>query len=135
MRVEGTFQVVSFRPTQLDTSPPDVTTALPVGVAAMEKRFTGDVDGRGDTVFLAALYQQQGVGASMAMWSFWGALSRPPSSFNFVHSATTSGTDRAGEYFLIVPGSGTGELAAIRGSGSIVVDGDAHRILFEYELG
>ena len=135
MRVEGTFQVVSFRPTQLDTSPPDVTTALPVGVAAMEKRFTGDVDGRAATVFVAAFDQQRGVGTYVAMESFEGTLDGRAGSFNFVHSATTSGTDRAGEYFLIVPGSGTGELAAIRGSGSIVVDGDAHRILFEYELG
>lgn len=135
MRVEGTFQVVSFRPAQLDPPPPDVPTALPVGVAAMEKRFTGAVEGRAATVFVAAYDQERGVGTYVAMESFEGTLDGRAGSFNFVHSATTSGTDRAGEYFLIVPGSGTGELASIRGAGSIVLDGDAHRISFDYELG
>ena len=56
-------------------------------------------------------------------------------AFNFVHSATTSATDRSAEFFLVVPGSGTGDLAGITGTGSLGVDADGtHRIRLDYEL-
>jgi hypothetical protein len=56
-------------------------------------------------------------------------------AFNFAHSATTLGADRQGEFFIIVPGSGTGELAGITGAGGAAVDDDGtHRIWFDYEL-
>src|SRR4051794_5284301 len=111
MRAEGTFEVVSFQPARLAPAPPDRPTALPVGVAAMEKRFTGAVQGRASTVFVAAFDQERGAGTYVAMESFDGSLDGMDGAFNFVHSATTAGTDRSGEYFLIVPGSGTAALA------------------------
>jgi hypothetical protein len=50
-------------------------------------------------------------------------------------SATTHGTDRAAEFFTIVPASGTNELAGIRGTGSMTVQADGtHRITVDYEL-
>ena len=52
-----------------------------------------------------------------------------------MHVASTSGTDRSDEHFLIVPSSGTGELAGIAGSGALVVDADGtHRMRFDYTL-
>ena len=58
-----------------------------------------------------------------------------PGTFNFAHVASTSGTDRSGEFFTIVPGSGTGELAGITGGGALVVDADGtHRMRFDYSL-
>ncbi len=69
------------------------------------------------------------------MESFEGSLSGRSGAFNFAHSATTSGTDRTDEFFTIVPGSGTGELAGIRGAGGMTIDPDGtHRIWFDYEL-
>ncbi|WP_443065640.1 DUF3224 domain-containing protein [Streptomyces sp. NBC_00557] len=66
----------------------------------------------------------------------WGS-SNSSDSFNFAHSATTLGEDRQSEFFVIVPGSGTGELAGIIGAGGIAVDQDGthHRIWFDYDLG
>jgi hypothetical protein len=55
-------------------------------------------------------------------------------SFSFVHSASTSGDDRANEYFVIVPASGTDGLRGIRGSGILAVVGDSHTVMFDYEL-
>ena len=49
-------------------------------------------------------------------------------------TVTTSGSDRTDEFFLIVPNSGTGELAGIRGRGAIVVDDDGERMVFDYTL-
>ncbi|WP_324615422.1 DUF3224 domain-containing protein [Streptomyces sp. NRRL S-920] len=46
------------------------------------------------------------------------------------------GRIQAGRFFVvIVPGSGTGELAGITGTGGIAIDPDGtHRIWFDYDL-
>ncbi|MEW1566180.1 DUF3224 domain-containing protein [Streptomyces sp. NPDC093509] len=134
MRASGTFTVKAFVPTELQPDPP-VSTALPVGVATMEKHFEGEVAGRSATLFTAAFDQVTGVGTYVAMESFEGSLLGRSGTFNFVHSATTTGSDRTAEFFTIVPASGTGELAGIRGTGGMAVDADGtHRIWFDHEL-
>ncbi|MFI9824134.1 DUF3224 domain-containing protein [Streptomyces sp. NPDC052013] len=134
MRATGTFVVKAFVPTGLEPEP-TVSTGLPVAVATMEKHFEGEVAGRSATVFTAAYDQSTGVGTYVAMESFEGTLCGRAGAFNFVHSATTSGSDRTAEFFTIVPTSGTGDLAGISGTGGMTVDADGtHRIWFEYEL-
>ncbi len=73
----------------------------------------------------------------MSPWkSFEGSVNGKTGTFNFLHSASTSGSDRANEFFSIVEGSGTGELAGIAGTGGISVESDGtHRIWFEYRVG
>jgi Protein of unknown function (DUF3224) len=135
MRAAATFTVESFTPAALEPAPPEVTTALPVGVATIEKRFSGSVVGRSVTIFVAAFDQARGVGSYVAMESFEGALGGASGSFDFIHSASTSGADRADEHFLIVPSSGTGDLSAICGSGGMAIDADGtHRVWFDYSL-
>ncbi|WP_133910991.1 DUF3224 domain-containing protein [Streptomyces sp. NBC_00582] len=135
MRADGTFSVQSFTPTEL-TPEPAVATALPVGVATMEKRYEGEVTGRSATLFTAAFDQTTGVGTYVAMESFEGSLNGLEGAFNFVHSATTSGSDRSAEFFTVVPSSGTGALAGITGTGGLAVEADGtHRVWFEYEIG
>lgn len=113
-----------------------VSTGLPVGVATMEKHFEGEVAGRSATLFTAAIDQATGVGTYVAMESFEGSLHGRAGSFNFVHSATTSGSDRTAEFFTIVPSSGIGEAAGISGAGGTAVDADGTpRIWFDYQLG
>lgn len=133
MRTEGTFTVESFTPAALEPAPIEVATAVPVGVAVMEKRFSGGVDGRSATIFTAAFNQGTGVGTYVAMESFEGSLGGVAGTFNFTHSATTNGADRVAEHFVVVPGSGTGGLAAIGGDGGMAIDDDGtHRIWFDY---
>jgi hypothetical protein len=135
MRANGTFSVKAFVPTELKPEPA-VTTGLPVGVATMAKHFEGEVAGRSATLFTAAYDQQSGVGTYVAMESFEGSLHGRSGAFNFVHSATTFGSDRTAEFFTIVPSSGIGELAGISGTGALAVDADGtHRIRLDYELG
>lgn len=135
MRANGTFSVKAFVPTELKPEPP-VVTGLPVGVATIEKHFEGEVTGRAATLFTAAYDQESGVGTYVAMESFEGSLHGRSGAFNFVHSATTSGSDRSAEFFHIVPASGTGDLAGISGTGGLAVDADGtHRIWLDYELG
>jgi hypothetical protein len=135
MRASAIFSVKSFVPTDV-VPDPAVPTGLPVGVATMEKHYEGEVIGRSATLFTAAFDQATGVGSYVAMESFEGSVHGQDGAFNFVHSATTTGTDRSAEFFVIVPGSGTGALAGITGTGGIAVDEDGtHRIWFEYRLG
>jgi hypothetical protein len=135
MRAEGTFSVVSFVPAGVAPSI-EVTTGVDVGVSTMEKRFEGDVEGRSATLFTSAFDASAGVGTYVAMESFEGSLDGRTGTFNFAHAATTTGSDRTDAFFVIVPGSGTGELTGIRGRGDLVVDAEGtHRIWFEYELG
>src|ERR1700758_5627603 len=135
MRANGTFSVKAFTPAAL-TPEPDITTALPVGVATMEKHYEGDVAGRSATVFTAAFDQATGVGTYVATESFEGSVDGREGAFNFVHSASTGGSDRSGEFFAIVPSSGIGQLAGISGTGGLAIDPDGtHRIWLDYEIG
>jgi hypothetical protein len=114
---------------------PTITTALPTGHLRMVKTYAGDVVGRGITQFTSAFDPSTGVGTYVAMESFEGSIDGRAGTFNFVHAASTSGTDRTHEYGLIVPGSGTGELAGIAGTVTIAVDADGtHRIVFDHTL-
>ena len=116
MRATGEFRVESFNAVPLQAPGPEIATALPVGVATMEKRYEGDISGRSTTIFTAAFDQSSGVGTYVAMESFEGSLDGHAGTFNFTHAASTSGADRAHEHFLIVPESGTGALATISGA-------------------
>ncbi|NEW41457.1 DUF3224 domain-containing protein [Nocardia cyriacigeorgica] len=135
MRANGTFSVKSFTPT--DVSPePAIATGAPVGLARMEKQFEGEVSGRAATLFTSAFDEERGAGTYIAMESFEGSMQGAAGTFCFAHSATTTGTDRSAEFFVIVAGSGTAALAGITGTGGIAVDPDGtHRIWFDYELG
>ncbi len=132
-RSEGTFEVLGFTPAAIEPAV-DVTTAMPVGVATMEKRFTGEVDGTSATWFTGG-QAPGGAGTYVAMESFTGTLDTVAGTFVFVHVASTHGGDRYGEFFAIAEGSGTGDLAGISGTGGLSVDDDGtHRIWFEWDL-
>jgi len=134
MKAAATFSIRDFKPA--DMSPvPSVVTALPVGVSTMEKRYSGEIEGRSATVFTAAFDQVSGIGCYLAMESFEGIVNGQEGAFNFVHSASTSGNDRANEFFCIVDGSGTGNLKGISGTGGIKVAPDGtHHIWFDYHM-
>jgi hypothetical protein len=135
MRATGTFTVTAFNPTSIAPEA-DIKTALAVGVAVIDKAFSGDVAGRSSTIFTSACDQARGVGTYVALESFEGTVDGRDGSFNFVHSASTSGSDRSAEYFAIVPESGTGQLAGISGAGGLEIDADGtHSIWLEYQVG
>ncbi|MDZ7869378.1 MAG: DUF3224 domain-containing protein [Rheinheimera sp.] len=105
---------------------------MPTGVATMAKRYFGQIESRSTTLFTAAFDRHRG-GAPTAQWrSFDGAVHKPRGTFNFIHSAATSGKDRTNEFFSIVEGSGAGDLSAIEGTGGMRIDPDGtHHIWFD----
>jgi hypothetical protein len=133
MRATGTFEVANFTPAPVPA--PEIKTGLPTGVATMTKTFTGEIAGRSATLFTAAYDPATGTGTYVAMESFEGSVAGREGAFNFAHSATTLGEGRDAEFFVIVPGSGTGELTGITGAGGMSVAGDGtHSIWLEYEF-
>jgi hypothetical protein len=135
-RAETTFTVSDFAPAQVTPPDPPIATALPVGVATMAKTYDGDaITGRSTTIFTSAFDPNTGVGTYVALESFAGAVDGRTGTFNFIHTASTTGPDRVGEHFEIVPSSGTGELATIAGTGAIAIDADrTHRLTLDYTL-
>jgi uncharacterized protein DUF3224 len=132
---EATFTVSDFAPAEVPLPGAPIATALPVGVATMVKTYSGAVEGRSATIFTSAFDPGSGVGTYVALESFEGTVDGRSGTFNFIHTASTSGADRVGEHFEIVPSSGTGDLATISGSGAIAIDADrTHRLILDYAL-
>jgi hypothetical protein len=132
-RSEGTFEVLGFTPASVEPAV-DVTTAMQLGVATMEKRYTGEVDGTSATWFTGG-QGPGGAGTYVALEAYAGTLDTLAGTFVFVHAASTHGDDRYGEFFTIAAGSGTGDLTGISGTGGLSIDDDGtHRIWFEWDL-
>ena len=135
MHTTCTFLPADFDPTDWS---PDVTTGLPTGHAHMRKTFAGGLQGRSVTQFTSAFDMQTGVGTYLAMESVEGTLDGRSGAFNLAHSATTDGVspERLHEMVLIVPGSGTDELAGLSGTGAMRITEDGtHHLDLDYELG
>lgn len=134
-RAQATFTVSDFAPADVPLPAEPIATALPVGVATMMKAYSGAIEGRSATIFTSAFDPGSGVGTYVALESFAGTVDGRSGTFNFIHTASTSGTDRVGEHFEIVPSSGTGDLATIAGTGAIAIDADrTHRLTLDYRL-
>ncbi|UXN67805.1 DUF3224 domain-containing protein (plasmid) [Devosia neptuniae] len=134
MKARGTFTVSNFKPTQL-APVPAISTAMPVGVSTMEKTYSGGIVGRSATIFTAAFDQASGVGSYVAMESFEGTIAGRTGTFNFLHSASTKGSDRSNEFIAIVEGSGTGGFSGISGAGQMTVDADGtHHLEFDFQI-
>ncbi|WP_445149484.1 DUF3224 domain-containing protein [Baekduia sp. Peel2402] len=132
---EATFTVSDFTPAAVEPPGEPIVTALPVGVTTMVKSYSGAIEGRSTTIFTSAFDPASGVGTYVALESFEGTVDGYAGSFNFIHTASTSGADRVGEHFEIVPASGTGDLATIAGTGSIAIDADrTHHLILDYRL-
>ncbi|MEP6815043.1 MAG: DUF3224 domain-containing protein [Marmoricola sp.] len=134
MHASATFTVAEFIASDY-VSP--VTTGAPIGHAHMVKEFTGDLQGRSTTQFSFAFDPASGIGTYVALEAFEGSLAGRPGALAFAHSATTDGQspDRLNELLVIAPGSGSGELAGITGTGHLVIDEDGtHRIELDYDL-
>jgi hypothetical protein len=135
VRAIAPFTVSSFVPAQITPPPADVETGRPVGLAIITKQFDGQITGTSVTLFTAAFDQAAGAGTYVAMESFEGTINGLTGTMNFAHSATTTtGDDRLAEFFTIVPGSGTGELEGITGSGGLRAEGSEHELWFDYEM-
>ncbi len=100
---------------------------------SLEKQFSGDLTGSSKGQMLGIDTAIKDSGGYVAAERFTGTLNGKKGSFSLQHS----GTMRGGKFelnIIVVPDSGTGELAGISGKMKIIIEGGKHFYEFEYVL-
>ncbi|WP_235017675.1 DUF3224 domain-containing protein [Thermomonospora echinospora] len=125
----GTFDITGWDEYAKDAGPDGVVVAR----VRVTKAFHGDLTGTSVTE-IQTVTTDSGPSAYVGIERFEGALHGRKGTFVLQHSA---GSDAEGQWlkWLIVPTSGTGELAGLRGGGDIVVDENGgHSYSLAYDL-
>ncbi len=125
---EGTFDV---KTTPLPGD--DTTAGTMIGRYSLVKQFHGDIEGTSKGLMLAAGEPSSGNAGYVAIEQVTGKLAGHTGSFALQHI----GVMENGGYKLtvtVVPGSGTGELAGIAGTMTILIANGQHSWTLEYTL-
>lgn len=111
----------------------DTREGITLGRAHVEKTFMGEIAGTSTAELLLA-GTPSGPAAYVGIERFECAIAGRAGSFLLQHSATQSAEGQTATW-NIVPGSGTGELAGLRGDAQITVAPDGgHTLILSYEL-
>ncbi|HEX6704515.1 MAG TPA: DUF3224 domain-containing protein [Albitalea sp.] len=114
-------------------STPDKADGSTLGQAALAKTFRGDLDATSRGTMLTAVTDTQGSAGYVAIERVVGALAGRRGSFVLQHSGLMN-RGAAELHLVVVPDSGTGDLAGLAGRMAIdIVDG-RHFYRFEYIL-
>jgi len=100
---------------------------------SLEKQYHGDLDATAKGQMLSAGDPKSGNAGYVAIEQVTGTLGGHSGSFALQHSGAMQG----GSYKLsveVVPGSGTGELAGISGTLTIIIVAGKHSYTFDYTL-
>jgi hypothetical protein len=122
---KGTFEVT------LTPEPDSVGETL--GRMRIDKTFSGDLAGNSEGTMLAAHGSEKGSAGYVALEEVKGTLAGRTGSFVLQHSGTMDrGTPT--QSVTVVPDSGTGELAGLRGTMTILQEDGGHAYEFTFEL-
>ncbi len=125
MRANATFEITGWDQSEWDESP-----SGKLARARVTKQFSGEAEGSSVAEVLTA-ETSTGPAAYTAQERFAGSLGGRAGSFIAQHGATEAGNSSG---WVIVTGSGSGDLTGIAGTATLTVDDDGHRITFDYEL-
>ena len=111
----------------------DAVSGTSIGRLALVKNYHGDLEGSSKGVMLGAGDRAAGRAGYVAIEEVTARLQDRSGSFALQHNGTMSdGTfDLA---IQVVPGSGTGALAGLSGTMTILIEGSRHTYAFEYAL-
>jgi len=104
-----------------------------LGRMAIDKRFEGDLEGTSKGEMLAAGTAVKSSAGYVALERVTGSLHGRSGTFALQHSGTMN-CGAATLTIAVVPDSGTGELAGLRGTMAIVISGGAHSYTLEYSF-
>jgi hypothetical protein len=97
------------------------------------RTFTGDLEGESTAELLSAQTEEGAVGY-VGHDAIRGTLKGKAGTFVLQHGGMITG-DGSEITAQVVPGSGSGELAGLRGSGEIAVDAEGnHTLTLDYEI-
>jgi len=125
----GSFDV-KIEPQKPDNAPAE---ASGLGRMSIDKQFHGELEAASKGEMLSLLNRDIGSGGYVALEKVTGTLQGKTGSFALEHNATME----RGKPFLniiVVPDSGTGELAGLAGTMKIRIEGGKHFYDFDYTL-
>jgi uncharacterized protein DUF3224 len=101
--------------------------------ATVTKTFVGDIEGEGQVEYLM-MYRNDGSATFIGLERVVGRIGGKSGTFVLERVGTFEG-GQAKESYSVIPGSGTGDLHALRGEGtSAVGHGNEHPFTLTYEL-
>ena len=102
--------------------------------ATVTKTFTGDIEGEGQVEYLM-MYGSDGWATFVGLERIVGRIAGKAGTFVLQRTGTFEG-GVAKESYVVIPGSGTGELRGLVGEGtSALGHGNEYPITLNYELG
>jgi Protein of unknown function (DUF3224) len=126
-RATGTITVKTYEPSTYD-QPDDGPVLSRIHV---EEDFSGDIEGSGVVEFLQAQVSQDAA-SFVGIERVSGSIGGRSGTFLLQDQGTLKGTTVSGDWF-VVPGSGTGELAGLRGEGGFTAElGQGADITLDY---
>ena len=123
----GTITVKTYEPAPYD-EPSDGPVLSRIHV---EEEFSGDIEGEGVVEFLQATLSDDAA-SFVGIERVTGRIGGRSGTFLLQDQGTLTGSTVSGEWF-VVPGSGTGELAGLRGEGGFTAEpGQGADITLDY---
>jgi hypothetical protein len=125
----GTFEV------KVTPLPADEKVAgLTVGRVAVDKRLLGELEGTSKGEMMTAGPNAEGSGGYVAIEQVEGTLRGRKGTFLLLHQGTMKQNSDFKLTIVVVPDSGTGELAGLTGTMAIIIAGGKHSYEFDYTL-
>jgi len=119
-RAAGRIEVKTYEPQAYEESD-DGPNLVEIHVT---ETFSGDIEGEGFARFLQAI-RKDGSASFVGIERVTGSIAGRGGSFLLQDAGTLEGNTVRGEWF-VVPGSGTGELAGLRGEGGFQAELGQH---------
>jgi hypothetical protein len=124
---KATITVHKYEPTVYDQPAAGPTLAR----IHVEESFSGDIEGDGVVEFLQAA-QADGSASFVGIERVTGTIAERKGTFLLQDAGTVEGKVVSGDWF-VVPGSGTGELAGLRGEGGFRANlGEGAQVHLDY---
>lgn len=124
----GTFAVKMLPPAATGAEPDDGYVRL-----SLDKTFDGGMEGASRVSMMATSDGRSPSGGYVALERFTGRVDGKAGSFILQHSGIMAPGEMA-IHVVISPGSGTGELAGIRGTLEIRIEGKQHFYTLQYAV-
>ena len=127
LHATGRIEVKSYEPTTYD-KPPAGPELVEIYVS---ETFSGDIEGDGVVRFLQAV-RHDGTASFVGIERVTGRIGDRQGSFLLQDAGTLEGSTVSGQW-SVIPGSGTAELAGLRGEGGFVAElGQSASITLDY---
>jgi len=125
----GIFEV-KVKPLTEDIKVPGV----PVGRMSIDKQFKGDIEGTSLGEMMTVGTPVKGSAGYVAVEVVIGSIKGRKGAFTLMHHATMKENADFRMNIVVVPDSGTGELAGLAGKMEIIIEGAKHSYRFDYTL-